>query len=68
MAHKSTHRDPPVYLRMREVAEELSVTARQVRIWIARNELSGIRICGIYRVTRDSLDDMVRRHRIGRRA
>jgi excisionase family DNA binding protein len=45
-----------------EVAQEFQLTSQTIRNWIKSGALSAVRIGHVYRVRREDVDAMVRRH------
>ncbi len=54
---------PGKMLSVDEVANELGVNPETVRVWIRTGELVALDIGRGYRISRDDLDDFIRRRR-----
>ena len=50
------------YLRIHETAEELNVSSSTVRRWLADGMLKGLKVRGIVRVDRESIERLVEAH------
>jgi excisionase family DNA binding protein len=50
-------------LTVEQVAEEFQLTSQTIRNWIKSGALQAVRIGHVYRMTREDVDEMMRRHR-----
>ncbi len=53
----------PDWLRVREAGQMLGVSESTVRRWLYREKLEGLKVGGIVRVDRRSIEKMARTHR-----
>jgi excisionase family DNA binding protein len=49
-------------LTVEQVASEFQLTSQTIRNWIRSGALSAVKIGHVYRVTREDVDEMMRRH------
>jgi excisionase family DNA binding protein len=49
-------------LTVEQVAQEFQLTSQTIRNWIKSGALSAVRIGHVYRVRREDVDEMMRRH------
>lgn len=49
-------------LTVEQVAQEFQLTSQTIRNWIKSGALSAVRIGHVYRLRREDVDDMLRRH------
>lgn len=59
----STAVSEPEYLRVRDVAQKLGVSAFTVRQWINDDKLDALRLPGGWRIHPDDLDKFIRERR-----
>ncbi len=50
-------------LTVEQVAQEFQLTSQTIRNWIKSGALSAVKIGHVYRVRREDVDEMMRRHR-----